>query len=34
MPRHLIGNFADLRIVIFAVISMGLVFLGVRTAVR
>jgi hypothetical protein len=31
---HLIGNLADLRIVIFAVLSIGLIFFGVRTAVR
>ena len=31
---HLIGNLADFRIVIFAVLSIGLIFFGVRTAVR
>jgi hypothetical protein len=31
---HLIGNLADFRIVIFTVISIGLIFFGVRTAIR
>jgi hypothetical protein len=31
---HLIGNLLDFRIVIFAVLSIGLILFGVRSAVR
>jgi hypothetical protein len=31
---HLIGSLADFRIVIFSVLSIGMIFFGVRTAVR
>jgi hypothetical protein len=31
---NLIGNFLDFRIIIFTVISVGLIVFGVRTAVR
>ena len=31
---HLIGNFLDPRAVIFSLISLGLIFFSVRTAVR
>jgi hypothetical protein len=31
---HLLGNLFDFRIMIFAVLSIGLIFFGVRSAVR
>jgi hypothetical protein len=31
---HLIGNFLDPRILIFSLISLGLIFFSVRTAIR
>jgi hypothetical protein len=31
---HLIGSFLDPRIVIFSLISLGLIFFSVRTAIR